>query len=293
MESELLDDFGSVGDWSAVASGRAELAITRDASPRGHALRLDFDFKGSGGFVVARRAIRHAMPESWALALRIRGAAPANKLEVKLVDPSNRNVWWWHRDAFAFPADWQPLRIRSSEVTFAWGPAGGGSLRELAAIEIAIAAPPGGRGTVWLEDLRFEDLTLREPPRVRASSAVAGHSAERALDGDAGTSWRSELGVTPQWLALDFRAEHEYGGLTIDWAAGGEPRAFEVQGSDDGEKWSALWSARQAEGPRHYVYLPGGGRSRHLRLLLHEAAGPDGFAIASLRVEPYEFSRSL
>ena len=118
------------------------------------------------------------MPESWALALRVRGSAPANKLELKLVDPSNRNVWWWHRDAFEFPADWQPLRIRSGEVEFAWGPAGGGPLRELGAIEIAIAAGPGGRGTVWLEDLRFEDLSLREPPRVRASSARPGHPPE-------------------------------------------------------------------------------------------------------------------
>src|SRR6185436_9714653 len=205
----------------------------------------------------------------------------------------NRNVWWWHRDAFEFPSDWQPLRIRSSEVSFAWGPAGGGPLRDLAAIEIAIAAGPGGRGSVWLEDLRFEDLTLREPPLVRASSAADGHPAEHAIDGQSATSWRSDPGTAPQWLALDFRVEHEYGGLTIDWAPGGEPRAFDVQAGDDGESWRTLWSARQAEGRRHYVYLPGGARSRHLRVSLREPAGPDGFAIASLRVEPYEFSRSL
>jgi hypothetical protein len=293
MQSEPLDMFGDDSEWSAVASGRAELTLTREPSPHGRALRLDFDFKGGGGFVVARHLLARTMPETWALALRIRGAAPANKLELKLVDPSNRNVWWWHRDAFEFPAEWQPLRIRSSEVTFAWGPAGGGPLRDLAAIEIAVAAPPGGRGAVWLEDLRFEDLTLREPPRVSASSAAAGHSAEQAIDGAATTCWRSQPGATPQWLALDFRAEHEYGGLTIDWAPGGEPRAFEVQASDDGETWKTQWSADQAEGSRHYVYLPGGGRSRHLRLLLREPAGSAGFAISSLRVEPYEFSRSL
>jgi hypothetical protein len=293
MQSELLDDFHDISAWSTVASGQAELRLAREPGPHGGALRLDFDFKGGGGFVVARRLLARAMPDSWALALGVRGAAPANKLELKLVDPSNRNVWWWHRDAFEFPADWQPLRIRSSEVTFAWGPAGGGPLRELAAIEIAIAAPPGGRGSVWLEDLRFEDLSLREPPRVRASSAEAGHPAEHAIDGDAATTWRSGPGMAPQWLALDFGAEHEYGGLAIDFAAGFEPRAFEVQASDDGEKWTALWSARQAEGTQHYVYLPGGGRSRHLRLWLREPAGASGFAVASLRVEPYEFSRSL
>ncbi len=293
MQSELLDEFRGDSDWSPIASGLAELRITQEPSPHGRAMRLDFDFKGSGGFVVARRLLSRSMPESWALAMRIRGAAPANKLELKLVDPSNRNVWWWHRDAFELPADWQPLRIRSSEVTFAWGPAGGGPLRELAAIELAIAAGPGGQGTVWIEDLRFEDLTLLEPPRTSASSTAAGHPAERAIDGDAATCWRSEPGAAPQWLALDFGTEHEYGGLSIDWAPGGEPRSFGVQASDDGEKWNTLWSARQAEGSRHYVYVAGGGHSRHLRLFLQEAASPTGFAIASLRVEPFEFSRSL
>jgi F5/8 type C domain-containing protein len=291
MQSEPLDDFGEASSWTPIASGQAELVLSREPSPHGRALRLDFDFKGSGGFVVARHTLARAMPESWAIALRVRGAAPANKLEVKLVDPTNRNVWWWHRDRFEFPADWEPLRIRSSEVTFAWGPAGGGPLRDLAAIEIALAAPPGGRGTVWLEDLRFEDLTLREPPRASASSSAPGHLPEHAIDGDPSTTWRS-AGPAPQWLALDFRAEHEYGGVSIDWAPGGEPRAFSVQASDDGETWRTLWSARQAEGAHHDVYLAGGERSPHLRLLLEEPAGAGGFAIASLRVEPFEWSRS-
>ena len=293
MASELLDDFRDVSGWSAIASGQARLDLSSDASPAGRALRLDFDFAGGGGFVVARRQLARAMPESWALALHVRGVAPANRLELKFVDPSNRNVWWWHRDAFEFPAEWQPLRIRSHEVAFAWGPAGGGPLRALGALEIAIAAGPGGRGTVWIEDLRFEDLALREPPRALASSAAAGHPPEHALDGSPATSWRSEPGTGPQWLALDFRAEHEYGGVVVDWAPGAEARAFEVQASNDGRAWRTLWSARQAEGPRSYVYLAGGGRSQWLRLLLREPAAGEAFGIAALEVKPYEFSRSL
>jgi hypothetical protein len=223
----------------------------------------------------------------------VRGEAPANKLEIKLADPSNRNVWWWQRDAFAFPADWGALRIRSSEVAFAWGPAGGGAPRELGALEVAIAAGPGGAGTVWLADLRFEDLSLAGPPRVSASSAAPGHAPEHALDGSPATSWCSAGGV-PQWIAVDFGREHEYGGLAIDWDAGGAPRRFEVQASGDGAAWMTRWSALQAEGERSYVYLEGGGRSRHLRLLLHEPAeGADAFGVRALDVRPFAFSRSL
>src|SRR5690606_28545257 len=213
VAGEPLDDLRDASAWRAIASGRAELALARDDGPGGGALRLDFDFRGGGGFVVARRELARALPAAWALSLRVRGAAPANRLEIKLADPSGRNVWWWHRDAFAPPADWQALRLRSSEFAFAWGPAGGGAIPALGALEVAVVAPPGGRGTLAIADLRLEDLSLAAPPRVTASSGAA---PERVLDA-AGEGWRSAPAPGPQWLALDFDREHEVGGLVVDW----------------------------------------------------------------------------
>ena len=292
---DSLDDFCDVSDWSAVVSGQAQLTLRADAGPAGQpALRLDYDFVGGGGFVVARKCVARVMPAAWALAMSVRGSAPANKLEIKFVDPSGRNVWWWHRDAFDFPADWQQLRIRSSEVAFAWGPAGGGTMHELGALEIAIAAGPGGHGCASVCDLRFEDLSLKSAPRVAASSQADGHGPEHALDATAATSWRSADAASPAWLSLDFGREHEYGGLVIDWGAAGAACAFEVQSSDDGITWTTLANATQAEGERSYVYLPGGGCSRHVRLMLQEApAGGGPHEIRLLDVRPFEFSRSI
>src|SRR5690606_1619443 len=287
---EPLDDLRDVSAWRAIGSGAARLALAGDEGPGGGALRLDFDFAGGGGFVVARRELARALPEAWALSLRVRGAAPANRLEIKLVDPSGRNVWWWRRDAFAPPADWQALRLRSSDFAFAWGPAGGGAIRALGALEIAVVAPPGGRGVLAIADLRLEDLSLAAPPRVTASSGAA---PERVVEA-AGEGWRSGPGRGPQWLALDFGRAHEVGGLVVDWGAEGAARAFAVESSDDGASWEERASARRAEGLRSYVYLPGGARARHLRLVLREpAAGAAGFAIRRLAWRPYDFGRSL
>ena len=236
---EVLDDFRDLSGWSAIASGQAQLTITPDDGPHGPAMRLDFDFHGGGGFVVARKLFAQAMPPSWAIGFQVRGAAPANKLELKLADPSGRNVWWFHRDAFEFPTDWQPLRIRSREVEFAWGPAGGGAMRELGAIEIAIAAGPGGKGSIWLADLRFEDLEPKSPPAVQASSARPGHTPASVLDGSPRTSWRSDAAPGPQWLLLDFHAEREYGGLVIDW----EPRSQAFHASSSVSNLSAYPTA--------------------------------------------------
>ncbi|HEY5755618.1 MAG TPA: discoidin domain-containing protein, partial [Steroidobacter sp.] len=293
-DDALLDDFRDIAAWGAVASGEAQLRLHADVSTDGQAaLRLEYDFKSGGGFVVARRNLERAMPTAWALSLRVRGAAPANKLEIKLADKSGRNVWWWHHGAFAFPGDWITLRIRSSEVSFAWGPAGGGTLDQLGALEIAIAAGPGGRGTVWISDLRFEDLSLTRPPLATASSAHPGHEPERALDASPAT-WRAAAAEPLAWFALDFGRAHEYGGLVIDWAGAGAARTFEVECSDDATSWRTLACATQAEGERSYVYLPGGGCSRHLRLSMHELLAGAGMPeIRTLDVRPFDFSRSL
>src|SRR5262249_10571710 len=75
MSAETLDDFRDVSGWTAVASGQAQLLLAHDTGPIGGALRLDYDFKGGGGFVVARKPFGRRMPESWAIELQIRGAA--------------------------------------------------------------------------------------------------------------------------------------------------------------------------------------------------------------------------
>src|SRR5437879_621258 len=134
----VLDDFAVVSGWMAVASGQAQLAISGDDGPP--ALKLDFDFRGGGGFVVARKQFSLLLPEAFAFRFNLRGVAPANRFEFKLSDPSGRNVWWYHRDTFEFPADWRPLTIRSSEIEFAWGPAGGGPPSHVGAIELAMTA---------------------------------------------------------------------------------------------------------------------------------------------------------
>ena len=291
MPSEILDDFEDISAWVPVASGLAELRISAEGGPRGRVMRLDFDFKGGGGFVVARRTLERTMPESYALSFAIRGAAPANRLELKLADPGGRNVWWRHWDAFEFPAEWQAMCARSSEIEFAWGPAGGGALSQLGAVELVIAAGPGGAGTVWIGDLLLDDRTYRGEPRVRASSALAGHSPRCALDGDPGTSWRSEPSAGPHRLEIDFGEEREYGGLAIRWDADARPREYRVETSDDGVAWTTTHQAAAADVERSWVYLPGSA-SRLLRLVL-EPQTENACGITDLEVQPFEFSRSI
>jgi hypothetical protein len=292
MKETILDNFEDLSTWTPIASGQAQLRINRDQGLKGNAMRLDFDFRGAGGFVVARKAFPLEIPESYSFGFNIRGTAPANIFEFKLVDDTNQNVWRYRVEAFDFPEQWQPLTIRSSQVVFAWGPLGGGPPANIAAVELVIAAGPGGKGTVCFEDFWFHDDTYRLTPVVTASSALPGHEPGKAVAAAKTSSWKSKATDEPQWLHIDFQQEREYGGLVIDWEKGYEAREFDVQVSADGTEWSTAYATRQGDSERSYLYLPQT-ISRYIRLNLHRSAEGRGFAIRRIEVKPYDFSRTI
>jgi hypothetical protein len=292
MPSEILDSFADLSGWTTVASGQAQVHLSQDHGVEGHALRLDFDFKGGGGFVVARKRFSILLPDTYTFCFSVRGAAPPNRFEFKLTDPPGHNVWWYHQDAFNFPADWQPVRIPQRQMAFAWGPAGGGTLDSLGAIEFVIAAGAGGKGTVWISDLRFEDNTYRTTPVVRASSAQANHGAQCVVDRSMATSWRSAVSAGPQWLWVDFLQEREYGGVIIWWEPARQAREFTVQISTDATHWETVYVTSRAASERSYIYLPGT-TSRYLRLNCLKGPGNAGFGIVEIDIQPYDFSRSM
>jgi hypothetical protein len=287
MRDRIVDDFSDPASWLAVASGQAKLKLTSEPGTNGRALRLDFDFKGGGGFIGARKDFALRLPEAYAFSFRVRGAAPKNKLEFKLADPSNKNVWRWQEEAFAFQRKPRVLFLKSSEIEFAWGPAGGGTLRKLGPVEFIISAGPGGKGTVWLEDFKFVNRTSRKAPAVTASSSARGCQPASVLGKQATNGWRSAPRDLKPWLQLDFHQTREYGGLVIEWEPRPAKRAFTVQASDNGRKWRAIHRSRCAEGVRSFVYLPKG-ESRFLRLVFEGPAG-----IRRIEVQPFDFSRSL
>lgn len=286
----ILDTFEDLSGWKANTPGDATLGISQDRGPINKALRLDFDFKGGGGFVVAAKPFSLAIPESYSFLFQIRGLAPRNAFEFKLVDQSGQNVWRYREEAFDFPQAWQPLTIRSHQIEFAWGPLGGGPPRDVATIELVIAAGPGGKGTVWVEGMRIRDETYRLTPTITASSALPDHGPQNVLDAG-NASWRSDT-AQPQWLLIDFLQKREYGGLVVQWETGFAAQAFDVQLSHDGGTWDTVHATRQGGSIRSYLYLPRS-RSRYIRINLLQSGRESGFAIRRIEVKPFEFSRTL
>jgi hypothetical protein len=279
-----LDLSADLSAWQPFASGQAQLLLPPASKKRVPALQMDFDFKGGGGFVVARRVVKHAMPEDYALSFRLRGRGALNNLELKLVDASGQNVWRYVKKNLRLPARWTRVTVESRELDFAWGPAGGGVMSELGAIEIAIVAGAGGAGTVWIADLGIEECSPEAAPKIDASSAEPGFGAANALT-DSG--WKPRLDDRKPWITIDSGAPRRLGGLIIDWLTHAPAKGFRVRGSMSGRRWKTLHATKRSGGTRSYVYLPNA-QVRFLRLELNEASGG-----AAVRLQSFEFSRSI
>ncbi|HXI14395.1 MAG TPA: discoidin domain-containing protein [Thermoanaerobaculia bacterium] len=292
----VLDRFDSSDGWRPVVSDGVELKITSEVSSPagGRAMRLDFDFHGGAGYAIARKEIALELPENYELSFLVRGDAPVNNLEFKLVDESGDNVWWLNRRNFRFSSDWVKLRTKKRQIEFAWGPAGGGEIRKLGALEIVVAAGSGGRGTIWIDELTLRPLAPPRPytgkPTVRASSSTAKSPASKAVDGIAGTSWRSDSEVN-QILEIDFGSARELGAMTIDWDRDDYASRYEVFTSDDAVKWESVWRAEEGNGGRDWLFLPET-ETRHVRLKLEKSARQKGYAIREVRAEPLDTGAS-
>jgi len=120
--ARILDDFEDVRPWTAGASDGVQASVHSAEGPVGRALRLDFDLAGTAGYALARRALPLDLPANYEIVFSIRGESPVNHFQVKLVDASGENVWWFSRPDFEFPREWQTVRIKKRHLDFAWGP---------------------------------------------------------------------------------------------------------------------------------------------------------------------------
>jgi len=291
--ARVLDAFEDVSPWTAVASDGVQASVHATEGPAGRALRLDFDLAGTAGYALARRALPVDLPPNYEIVFYVRGDAGPNQFQVKLVDASGDNVWWFNRHDFAFPRVWQPIRIKKRHIEFAWGPTKDRTLRRAAAIEFAVAAGrAGGRGSIEVSQLVLRELPDRAdtgpPPTVQASSSAPGADAVLAVDGSAATAWKSVPDADrTQVLTIDFHQPREFGGLILRWVPGAHATRYDVEFSDDGAQWHTVRRVTGARGGSDAVWLPEA-ETRFLRLALHDGVAR-AYGLAEIEVKDLAF----
>ena len=284
QQPRVLDSFEDLAPWRAQPSDGVSATIHPDAGVAGKSLRLDVDFHGGGGYAVIHRALPTTLPDDYTITFRVRGTVPPNNIEFKMVDSTGDNVWWMNTRDFVFSRSWQTVTIRKRHVSFAWGPSEGGELKRFAALEIAITAGKGGRGSVWIDELT---LTPRAPAKALARPTVttdpAIGNAAAVVDSDTLTSWWPSRPA--QSVTLDFGAMRELGGVVVRWEAEHHASDYDVELQGEDGSWTTAYRVRKGNGGDDPIPLPDTD-ARGLRLRILRAGARTGIALREIVVEP-------
>lgn len=280
-QAVTIDDFASIDDWTTFAPEGVRVEITPDAG----ALRIDYAFERGGGFAIVRRAVDIDVEGNHVFSFRVKGDAPANDLEFKLLDDSGDNVWWHNRRRYTPPADWQTLSSSRRSIEFAWGPSQDRTLRHVAGIEFAIASATGGKGTIWIDDLRFAPLP--EPLPIDAPVRLTSTESEREIV--ANTQSPIELAHTPldEGVEIHLGTPRPLGGLILGFDnAQADPFTLAVQGRDASGAWVDLAADVRVETATSVVTFDGESLTA-IRLAAHDAAD-EAAAVKRIEFLPIE-----
>ncbi|MFZ4430037.1 MAG: discoidin domain-containing protein [Phycisphaerales bacterium] len=257
-QDSFVESFASMGRWTVHASDgvRASASLeSQGADKVGGSLRVEYEFVTGGGYFIVRTPLLRDLPPNYEVSFRLRGEGLPNALECKLIDgsvrgeqaaPEGDDVWWVNTRQMEWPTEWTRISHRQRRFSFAWGPGAGTTpLRRLGALEFAVAAGDGGKGTLWLDDVRLTPLpvptTPGTPPSGSASSKMCElHDPTNLFDDDPRTAWQCEPNEPDPWYLVDLGGVREFGGLLIEWERGNWPERFEVLLSNDRTTWTSV-----------------------------------------------------
>ena len=293
-ELQVLDEMDDISPWQALAADGTTASVHGAKGVQGGALVLEFDLGKTAGYAAATRKLAVELPEDYEISFWMRATAGTNNLEVKFVDASGDNVWWYHRANYEFSGDWQNIRIKRRQIDFAWGPTDDKVLRRFASVEFVVSAgAESGSGSLWFDRLALRPLERLPPagaPTLQASSQRRGNEATLAMDGKTSTAWRSQrAGNAEQTLVVDLRQPREFGGLEIDWVRGMHASRYTVDLSMDGKQWQTVRSVTAGNGGRDSHLLPES-EARWIRLTIPDAGHDVG--ITELYVRDLNFGAS-
>jgi hypothetical protein len=294
--TRTLDSFDQIAAWEPLASDDVRASIDSADGPRGRAIRLDFDLRGTAGYAIARRALPLDLPPNYEISFYLRADAPVNNLQFKLIDASGDNVWWFNRPNFEFPRQWELVTIKKRQIEFAWGPTKDRTLNHAATIEFVVSAGRGGgNGSVYVSELSLRELptepTSFPAPSAQASSYLPGSEPSFAVDGSLATGWKSDRATgKAQVLTVDFGRRREFGGLILHWQEHAFASRYDVEFSDDGSRWRTVRSVVDGNGGPDVLLLPEA-QARFVRLALQE--GPaDAYGLAEMEIKDLAFGAS-
>ncbi|MCA9733224.1 discoidin domain-containing protein [candidate division KSB1 bacterium] len=259
-QPQILDNFEKIQGWKLIASDAVDIDTSSATGLNGNAIKIDFNFTKGTGYCGIQKQFPMDLPENFKFTFYIKGNAPVNNLEFKLVDESGQNVWWLNQRNYEFSDKWTKITIKKRHIQFAWGPTKDQSLRHIDKIEFFVASSTRGNGTIWFDDFTFEALPEPDPnppaPRIYIVNQGAQMDVTSKLrDKNPATYWESSTDEASP-LLIDLQSHREFSAIIIDWDNKFFARAFDVNLSTDAVHWEKTYTVSTGKGGKQFLYLP-------------------------------------
>ncbi len=282
---KYLDEFESNDGWTFIKSDGVNLKLSNEKGLTGNAIRFDYDFTKGTGYAGIQKLFPIDLPGNYEFTFYVKAESPANNFEIKFIDSTGNNVWWVNNRNYDFPGEWEKIVIKKRHINFAWGPTTDYILKRVDRIEFTIASFAGGKGTIWIDDLRFEPLQpeMRSypAPSVTASSFTKIHSPDLMVDNSKETYWKS-ADLKDQQLVIDFKTRREFGGLQISWLKDSFAKSFDILLSGDGKKWKKVYSVQSNSNDVSFIRLPEA-EARYVKVNLTKSKSEKWFGICEVK----------
>jgi hypothetical protein len=282
---KTLDEFETRDGWSFNQSDGVNVNLANEPGMTGNAIRFDYDFTKGTGYGGIQKLFPIDLPDNYEFTFYLKADSPGNNFEIKFIDSTGNNVWWVNNRNYDFPGEWKKIRIKKRHIQFAWGPTNDQNLQRIDRIEFTIASYVGGKGTIWLDDLKFEPLppeTLVYPaPEALATTYISGHLPGLMIDGSLKTGWQSGSSIN-QKVMIDFKTRREFGGIQINWMKSHVAEAFDVLLSMDGKTWETAYSVGANKSETSFIRLPEA-EARYLRIDFIKSIGNKWLGIDEIK----------
>ncbi len=289
----VLDEFESVNDWTIFKSDGVDAEVSSTQGISGNAIVFDYDFTKGSGYGGIQKLISLDLPENYQFSFYLKAESPSNNFEIKFLDASGENVWWVNNRNYEFPSEWKKIIIKKRHINFAWGPTSDQSLKRIDRIEFTIASFVSGKGTVWIDDLKFEELPPEDnspiiPVATTSSEYDNNFSIKNTTDNNPETEWKSNENEN-QNIILDLTKRREFGGLVIDWNKEDYAKDFDVYLSADNKNWEKVYSVKDANGYKSYIRLVEEDAS-FIKIELLKSSRGNGYVIKEISVKNVDYS---
>ncbi len=281
---KVLDEFESTEGWNYIKSDGVILSIENDKGTNKNSIKFEYDFTNGTGYGGIQKLFPIDLPENFEFSFNLKAESPANNFEIKFIDSSGNNVWWVNNRNYDFPEEWKKIKIKKRHIGFAWGPTEDQSLKRIDRIEFTVASFVGGKGTIWIDELKFEPLrpetNIYPIPFITAKSQSFDLIPDNIIDKSTQTYWES-VGVINQSVTIDFLTKREFGGLKIDWLKNHFAEEYEILFSEDGKNWQKVYSVNGNQSDLSFIKLTES-ETRFLKLNLLKSSSDEGFGINNI-----------